>query len=93
MLAVAQLGSVTFLLVVYNTQLSKKLIQYTKVGKKNTVTEIPASLKSPFPTELSKSPVPGDRMWQSLYNRLEGLQKESEMSSNLLRMAEDSMRE
>ena len=24
-------------------------------------------LKSPFPAELSRSPVPGSRMWQSLY--------------------------
>lgn len=60
----------------YNTQLSKKLIQYTKVGKKNTLTEISASLESPFPTELSKS-------WSqnvSLYKRLEELKKEFEVS-------------
>jgi len=80
-------------LVEYNTQLSKKLIQYTKVGKKNTLTEISANLKSPFPTELSKSPVPGTRVWQSLYKRLEELQKESEVSRDLLMLAEDSMRE
>ena len=41
-------------LVEYNTQLSKKLILYTNVGKKDTLAEISASLESPFPTELSK---------------------------------------
>ena len=74
-------------MVEYNTQLSKKLIQYTKVGKKNTLTKNSTSLESPFPTELSKS-------WSqnvSLYKRFKELQKEFEVSRDLLMMAENSM--
>jgi len=80
-------------LVEYSTQMSKKLIQYTKIGKKNMLTELSANIKSPFPKELSKSPVPTAKMWQSIYKRLEELHKESEVSRDLLMMAEDSMRE
>jgi len=80
-------------LVEWNTQLSRKLIHYTKCGKKNPLAELSSNLKSPFPTELSKSPVPGTRLWQSLYNRLEELQKASEISRDLLMMAGDSIRE
>eukprot|EP00092_Neocalanus_flemingeri_P040846 GFUD01044466.1.p1 GENE.GFUD01044466.1~~GFUD01044466.1.p1 ORF type:complete len:1000 (+),score=364.95 GFUD01044466.1:67-3066(+) len=80
-------------LVEWNTQLSRKLVHYTKCGKKNVLSEISANLKSPFPTELSKSPVPNSMLWQSLYNRLEDLQKASEVSRDLLMLAGDSMRE
>ena len=74
-------------MVEYNTQLSTKLIQYTKVGKKDTLTEISASLESPFPTELSKS-------WSQnvcVYKRLEELKKEFEVSRDLLMITENSM--
>jgi len=80
-------------LLEYNTQLSKKLIHYTKMGKKNIMTEISTGILSPFPTEISKSPVPGGKLWKSLHKRLEELKKESEVSRDLLTMAEDSMRE
>merc|ERR1719206_595728 len=79
-------------LLEYNTQLSKKLIHYTKIGKKNIMTEISTEM-SPFPTEISKSPVPGGKLWKSLHKRLEELKKESEVSRDLLTLAEDSMRE
>ena len=50
--------------------------------------------RSAFPTELSRSPVPGNSLlWQSLHKRLEDLTKESEMSCDLLRLAGDSLRE
>merc|ERR1719427_1031820 len=81
-------------LVEWNTQLSRKLVKYTRCGKKNTLTEISTNHNSPFPTELSKSPVPGSSMlWQSLHNRLEDLLKASEVSRDLLMLAGDSMRE
>ena len=51
-------------------------------------------VRSAFPTELSRSPVPGNSLlWQSLYKRLEDLQRESEMSRDLLLLAGDSLRE
>ena len=54
-------------------------------------------LRSAFPTELSRSPVPGGNnnrlLWQSLHSRLEDLQKASEMSHDLLLLAGDSLRD
>ena len=50
-------------------------------------------LRSAFPTELSKSPVPGSGLWQDLYRRLDDLNKASEMSRDLLLLANDSLRE
>lgn len=76
-----------------NTQLSRKLIHYSKCGKVTTLSEVSTGFKSPFPTEISKSPVPNTRLWQSLYKRLEDLQKASEVSRDLLLMAGDSLRE
>ena len=50
-------------------------------------------LRSAFPSELSKSPVPGSGLWQDLYRRLDDLNKASEMSRDLLLLANDSLRE
>ena len=53
-------------------------------------------LRSAFPTELSRSPVPGGNsslLWRSLHHRLEDLQKTSEMSRDLLMLAGDSLRD
>ena len=49
--------------------------------------------RSAFPTELSKSPVPGSGLWQDLYCRLEDLHKASELSRDLLLLANESLRE
>ena len=51
-------------------------------------------LRSAFPAELSRSPVPGaSKLWQSLYHRLDELHRASELSSNLLLLTGDSLRE
>ena len=50
--------------------------------------------RSAFPTELSRSPVPGaSKLWQSLYKRLDDLHKVSETSCDLIKMTEASFRE
>lgn len=49
--------------------------------------------RSAFPTELSRSPVPGTQMWQSLYRKLEDLDKASEVTFDLVQIAVESLRE
>jgi len=49
--------------------------------------------RSAFPTELSRSPVPGTQMWQSLYRKLEDLDKVSEVTFDLVQLAVESIRE
>merc|ERR1712098_1006886 len=46
--------------------------------------------RSAFPTELSRSPVPGTQMWQSLYRKLEDLDKVSEVTFDLVQIAVES---
>ena len=49
--------------------------------------------RSPFRPELSRSPVPGARLCQSLYKKLEELQRVAETSQDLLALAGESVRE
>ena len=69
----------------------QRLLNYSKKRSSSQ------GLRSAFPTELSRSPVPGSNtnslLWQSLHNRLEDLQKASEMSRDLLVLAGDSLRD
>ena len=64
----------------------QRLFHYSKQG----------GLRFAFPTELSRSPVPGGNnsrlLWQSLHSRLEDLQKTSEMSRDLLLLAGEKLR-
>ena len=64
----------------------QRLFHYSKQG----------GLRSAFPTELSRSPVPGGNnsrlLWQRLHSRLEDLQKTSEMSRDLLLLAGEKLR-
>ena len=69
----------------------QRLLNYSKKRSSSQ------GLRSAFPTELSRSPAPGSNtnslLWQSLHNRLEDLQKASEMSRDLLTLAGDSLRD
>ena len=69
----------------------QRLLNYSKKRSSSQ------GLRSAFPTELSRSPVPGSHtnslLWHSLHNRLEDLQKASETSRDLLILAGDSLRD
>jgi len=70
-------------------EMQQRLVSYSKKRSSGV------GLRSAFPSELSRSPVPGTPglLWQNLHNRLEDLQRASEMSRDLLVLAGDSLRD